>query len=210
MPVANASSHPHSYSSSEEMSPGKRMFKRFESFVKRPISGEKLHSVKQQLIRSTWILRHKSPSFMSALSAKQSETSKALKTCSLDRKDMPNLKQIRSSGANNTVDETFPVTHDVHTQNGIKNATNEDVNKNEMKSEIDENESSVSSNEDNENVNRDVEISRTKEKVKDIDHTLDADVNDHEQFEQTSTESQMSGTKGNHHICVFFEVLLMS
>lgn len=176
-----------SYSSSEDQSAGsKGMLLRFRSLVEKPnIGAEKLYSIKQQLLRSASILRHRSPTFTNGLDLNSVPVPDTLKTASLDRrKNMPKLQTVK-----NQADSTSRTTSSLCNQGeidagGDKNVfTGHKENNNVSKDAGDnvlEKESTKSETEESEN--------GCEKQGKDMDRTLDADVNDQEKYEQTNEE----------------------
>lgn len=106
LPTSRSERLARSYSSSDDAtSPGRRMFSRFKSLIEKPSFGvDKFYSAKQQLLRSTSILRHKSTSLLNMLDRNTEHMSVALKTVSLDRnKHMLKLETMKDTNINEDI-----------------------------------------------------------------------------------------------------------
>lgn len=188
------------YSSSEDQ--GKKgMLLRFRSLVEKPTMGaEKLYSIKQQLLRSTSILRHRSPTFTNGLDLNSMSVPPTLKTASLDRrKDMPKLNPVKTPE-----DQSSMTSSERSNQNETDSAGDSKVseapreNNNIATNESGDGDQVFSSEQEDRGRTDSVDSgSESENQGKDMDRTLDADVDDHELFEQNNEEIKTTiGSKG--------------
>jgi len=217
MPSKNSEKFPRSYSSSEDRTTGQKMFLRFRSLVERPIGAEKMYSVKQQLIKSTSILRHKSPSFTSGLDISDSDSQNHLaKTTSLDRRrNMPDLTGHRSHDGveNNTPGDSSDTqpdatpneqtsTTDLHNALNAQNTPltqNTQANNNNVSKAASWVAASNAADNPADSPGTDTGVGGLVATVtgreKDLDRSLEADMHDQERYEEME---QAQPSKGEH------------
>ncbi|WAR19833.1 STAR9-like protein [Mya arenaria] len=203
MPSTNHEKYARSYSSSEDHTAGQKMLLRFRSLVEKPIGAEKLYSMKQQLVRSTSILRHKSPSFTTGMDLPENNAQSDLKTCSLDRrKNMPHFSRSEQVKLKTQSRDFYPKPKDTNTQsdsdaaNKNTHSENNNVDKEATVANANTNNNSDASQSEDETGDMD------DNDIKDLDRSLEADVDDQEKFEQSlpQKDSPDPSKEGIQHI----------
>jgi len=168
------------------------MFLRFRSLVQKPtISAEKLYSIKQQLLRSNSILRHRSPTFTNGLDLNNAHLTDNLKTASLDRrKDMPKFQTVKTSDDSSSTSMTTSLCNLDETDaqgdsESIKGHNKENNNVSKLAGDCDTGSEKDSAKSETKTVESE---NGSGNQGKDMDRTLDADVDDQEKYEQTNEE----------------------
>lgn len=173
-------------SSEEQAGAGRRMLRRFRSFVENPLSSGKI-SVKQQLIRSSNILKHKGSTYSNGIGTKPTDL---LRTNSLDRRrNMPSLKTSKCANdkENDHVQKPDRSNESPETSQLTGSESNKHSSKNDHDKEGAEAEKKEDGNWKDEGDKKDpekpVSSLEEKEQVEDIDRTLDADVTAQQEYE---------------------------